>query len=61
VEVPAPGAEKVGVGAEEVVAAAMGGEGVPPTALPLGLGAAVVTSRYSTNSTRVTVGTDTLV
>ncbi len=60
-EEPAPGAVKVGVGAEEVVAAAAMGEAVPPTALPLGLGAAVVTSRYSTISTRVTVGTETLV
>lgn len=31
-----------------------------PRALPVGLGAAVVTSRYSTDSTRVTVGTLTL-
>ncbi len=59
-EVPRPGAERVRVGAGEKVAAAMG-EDVPPTALPLGVGAAVVTSRYSKDSTRVTVGTVTLV
>ena len=57
-EVPCPGAERVGVGAGEVEKE---GEDVPPAALSLGVGAAVVTSRYSKDSTRVTVGTVTLV
>ena len=58
VEVACPGAETVGEGIAEGEAR---GEAVPPTtAVPVGVGAAVVTSRYSTDSTRVTVGTLTL-
>jgi len=56
VEVPTPGPVTVGVGAAEWEAK---GEALPE-ALPVGVGAAVVTSRYSTLSTRVTVGTLTL-
>ena len=58
VVVPLPGPDEVGVGAEEAVGGAP--LAVPPAALPLGVGAAVVTSRYSTLSTRVTLGVVTL-
>ena len=55
---PCPGGVWVWVGAGEVEGE---GEVVPPAALPLGVGAAVVTSKYSTSSTKVVVGTLTLV
>ena len=56
VEVFIPGPVTVGVGSEEVVAV---GEALP-TALPVGVEVAVVTSRNSTVSTRVTVACVTL-
>ena len=56
VEVPAPGRVTVGVGRGEVEAR---GEATP-AALPVGEVVAVVTSRYSTTSTSVTTGTETL-
>ena len=57
VEVPCPGAVTVEVGAEEGEAR----REAQLDALPVGVGAAVVTSRYSTLSTRVVVGSVTLI
>ncbi len=48
----------MGMGREEAVGGAP--LAVPTAALPLGVGAAVVTSRYCTDSTRVVCGTVTL-
>ena len=57
VEVLSPRPVTVGVGREEVDARGV----AAPATLPVGVEVAVVTSRYSTTSTSVTAGTETLV